>query len=402
MMNILARILSHGFAIGVVVILAVVFIYRGELFPGTELPAFLYPGKPTQTEGEVPAGDVERVEPAAEIARPAVVDDAETAQEEPQVEIAAVEPPAETAPVEAPAEAAVEAEAPTEAAPMEAPAEVAVEEPPAEAAVEAPAEVAVEKPPAEAAVEAPAEVAVEEPPAEAAVEAPAEVAVEEPPAETAEEAPAEVAVEEPPAEAVVEEPQVETAALEAPAEAAAVEPQAETVPQAAVESAVIAPAESMQPVEGAQDTVSPATDDSAAEVVATISPPEKAAAAVSQGVETQIQPAGTANPYQLLAAAREAFWRHDYANADKNYRDLIALEPDNPDGYGELGTMYFAQGKWEQAAEAYYDAGTRLVVEGRIQQAEVLVQVIRGLNGNQADELAEQIAAARTANTGTR
>jgi tetratricopeptide (TPR) repeat protein len=318
MMNILARILSHGFAIAVVVILAVVFIYRGELFPGMKLPAFLYPGTPAETESEIAAADVEREEPA--------------------VEIAAVEAPAEAAP-----------EAPAEEAP--------VEEPPAEAA-------AVEMP-EEAAPEAPAEEApVEEPPVEAAPETPAEEApVEEPPVEAAAvEMPEEAAPEAPPTEAPVEEPAEEAAAVEMPEEAA---------PEAPAEEA---PAEE---------------------------PAVEIAAVVPQEAEASIRPRKTANPYRLLAAAREAFWKRDYARAETSYRELIALEPDNPDGYGELGNMYFAQGKWEQAAEAYYDAGTRLVVQNRIQQAEVLVQVIRGLNGDQADALAEQIAAARTANTGT-
>ena len=42
-MNNLARIVSHGFAIVVVVILGIGFIYRGQLFPDLELPDFLVP-----------------------------------------------------------------------------------------------------------------------------------------------------------------------------------------------------------------------------------------------------------------------------------------------------------------------------------------------------------------------
>jgi tetratricopeptide (TPR) repeat protein len=345
MMNILARILSHGFAIAVVVILAVVFIYRGELFPGMKLPAFLYPGTPAETESEIAAADVEREEPAVEIA--AVEAPAEAAPEAPAEEAPVEEPPAEAAAVEMPEEAAPEA--PAEEAP--------VEEPPVEAAPETPAEEApVEEPPVEAAaVEMPEEAAPEAPPTEAPVE--------EPPVEAAAvEMPEEAAPEAPPTEAPVEEPAEEAAAVEMPEEAA---------PEAPAEEA---PAEE---------------------------PAVEIAAVVPQEAEASIRPRKTANPYRLLAAAREAFWKRDYARAETSYRELIALEPDNPDGYGELGNMYFAQGKWEQAAEAYYDAGTRLVVQNRIQQAEVLVQVIRGLNGDQADALAEQIAAARTANTGT-
>ena len=98
--------------------------------------------------------------------------------------------------------------------------------------------------------------------------------------------------------------------------------------------------------------------------------------------------------YELLAAAREAYWLRDYEGAEVFYRQLIKVEPDNPDGYGELGNMYFSQGQWEQAAAAYYEAGVRMVNEGKAEQARQLVDVIRGLNGGQADELEKQVDAA--------
>ena len=99
-------------------------------------------------------------------------------------------------------------------------------------------------------------------------------------------------------------------------------------------------------------------------------------------------------PYELLAAAREAFWLHQYDDAEKNYRALTELQPDNPDGYGELGNMYFAQGRWDEAAAAYYEAGARLVKEGRLESARELVKVIRGLNGKQADDLEKLVSSA--------
>ena len=56
--------------------------------------------------------------------------------------------------------------------------------------------------------------------------------------------------------------------------------------------------------------------------------------------------------------------------------------------------MYFSQGKWDESAAAYYQAGTRLLAEGLVQQARQMVEVIRGLNGPQADDLEAQIDAA--------
>jgi tetratricopeptide (TPR) repeat protein len=101
------------------------------------------------------------------------------------------------------------------------------------------------------------------------------------------------------------------------------------------------------------------------------------------------------NTYRILAEAREAYWLRDYETAESLYRQLTTMEPDNPDGYGELGNMYFSQGMWELAASAYFEAGTRLVKEGQLEQARQLVDVIRGLDGTQAEELNKRIAAAQ-------
>jgi tetratricopeptide (TPR) repeat protein len=98
-------------------------------------------------------------------------------------------------------------------------------------------------------------------------------------------------------------------------------------------------------------------------------------------------------PYEVMAKAREAFWLRDFELAEQQYRKLTLLEPDNPDGYGELGNMYFSQGKWEESAAAYYQAGTRLLNEGMVQEARQMVDVIRGLKGSQADDLEAQIDA---------
>jgi tetratricopeptide (TPR) repeat protein len=108
-------------------------------------------------------------------------------------------------------------------------------------------------------------------------------------------------------------------------------------------------------------------------------------------------PAAAGNPYALLAAAREAYWLRDYAAAEQNYQALINLEPGNPDGHGELGNMYFSQGKWELASAAYFEAGKRLADEGLVGQARQLVDVIRGLQGTQADALEQYLASAGAA-----
>ena len=122
--------------------------------------------------------------------------------------------------------------------------------------------------------------------------------------------------------------------------------------------------------------------------------PETPADAPQQAAESGTQ---GQSAYRLLAAAREAYWLRNYDIARKHYQSLIELEPANPDGYGELGNMYFSQGKWSEASAAYFEAGKRLADEGIHEQAMQLVDVIRGLQGAQGDEL-EQYVRDRQAN----
>jgi len=117
------------------------------------------------------------------------------------------------------------------------------------------------------------------------------------------------------------------------------------------------------------------------------------ASTVAEAPAAALESGAGKSAYESLAAAREAYWLHDYEGAENHYRLLIDLEPDNPDWYGELGNMYFAQGQWEQAAAAYYEAGVRLLNDGMVAQARKMVNVIRGLNGAQADDLETQINA---------
>ncbi len=59
-MNLLARILSHGFGLAVVALLILVLMYRGDLFQEGELPEFLtFKNQPGSAE-EAGSGAVDR------------------------------------------------------------------------------------------------------------------------------------------------------------------------------------------------------------------------------------------------------------------------------------------------------------------------------------------------------
>jgi len=336
-MKLLARILSHGFAIAVVMLLAIGLIYRGELFPEYDLPEFLDIGKLANQQKESTIGRVDRdvVEaqpeaPAGKQDQPAMQDDitagtGETDQDGGQAEEGI---------------AAADAQEPGLAE-----AEVTLQEPAAQDSL----------PPSPGSeTEAPSVVEEEETGTQEMQTATGTVVPL--PDETGEQPAAEVPdVDEPPVD-------------ESAAETAAGLPVSDDLPGDVVEST--------EPAAASPESDAVIPEDTAAAVEAS-KPQEKA--------------------YQLLADAREAYWLRDYDTAESKYLALTRLEPGNPDGYGELGNMYFSQGKWDQAATAYYAAGVRLVGQGLLDQAEELIAVIRGLNGANADDLEQKIADARSA-----
>ena len=176
-------------------------------------------------------------------------------------------------------------------------------------------------------------------------------------------------------------------------------PAAVTAGDDAAESASLIVVEEMEvpaPEAEAAPEAAPAPEAVIAPDVAGIAAPEPVAASeeAAQDPASQVEADEAISYYQMLASAREAYWLRDYQTAEGFYRRMIADDPDNPDGYGELANMYFNQGNWEAAASAYYEAGSRLVKSGLLAPARELVDVIRGLNGPQADALEQEVQAA--------
>jgi hypothetical protein len=330
-MNLFARIVSHGFALAVVALLALGLVYRGELFPEWELPGFLA------------LGDRTAAEQATGVAPP-------------PVKVTG----AETSVTEQPATEAMTGPAATEAV-TPPPAGTGTGEPTVEAA-------------GTATGTALTETQTEEPAAGAAAPATTTSEPVEPEAAPVEE---EARPAEPAPVAVAEQAPVTTGQM----------------PTGDIDVGTAAA--------GRAGETQPADETTAAEPASTTDETMSSAGTASgePAAAADTTPAATAavTPYRVLAAAREAYWLRDYAVAEQKYQELIALDPDNPDGYGELGNMYFSQGDWEKAAATYYEAGTRLAAQGMYDRARQLVEVIRGLNGEQADELEQQIGDAESA-----
>ena len=92
--------------------------------------------------------------------------------------------------------------------------------------------------------------------------------------------------------------------------------------------------------------------------------------------------------------ARKAFYQRKYDLSEQNYQKVIDSTEDNVDAYGELGNVYFNQGKREQAASAYFEAAAILVRQGKVNRARSLMGLLRHLDKSKAGELQKLIDSA--------
>ena len=85
------------------------------------------------------------------------------------------------------------------------------------------------------------------------------------------------------------------------------------------------------------------------------------------------------------------FYQRQYELSEQSYQDVINNTTDNFDAYGELGNVYFNQGKKEAAAMAYFEAASILVRKGQIRRAKSLMGLLRHLDKNKANDLQKLI-----------
>lgn len=109
---------------------------------------------------------------------------------------------------------------------------------------------------------------------------------------------------------------------------------------------------------------------------------------VDEDVPTTEAPPGKLD---LLTEARTQYWNGDLEAAVKAYNELIRYYPNEPDFPGELGNIYYQQGKQDLAAQAYYKAALLLLQQREYERAERLYEVLNALNKKLADELERQL-----------
>ncbi|HAJ91776.1 MAG TPA: hypothetical protein DCO71_04005 [Gammaproteobacteria bacterium] len=416
-MNLLARILSHGFALVVVVLIAITLMYRGDLFPEWDLPEFLVVEDKSGTGTDAAPATVDRALPEAVTTSPEAT--TEVPLDAPEVEVPEVVAPEIEAPeVEVPEVVAPEIETPQVEVPevevtgeiltqdVVLPVDVVVPDTVDESPEISPAaaeedELAVPKVMlAEPVVAAPSAAVtesavvteqIESPLADRALSMPvAEPIIDPQPESVAEEMSSTVTVTE--SEIVTE--QIESPVADRAPSISAAEPLIDPQPASVDEevSTAVTVTESEVVTEQLESPLADMAPSILAAEPLTDPQPESVDTAV-----TSLESKAGKSTYEFLAAAREAYWLHDYEAAENHYRRLIQLEPDNPDWYGELGNMYFAQGQWQQASAVYYEAGVRLLNDGKVVQARQMLDVIRGLTGVEADDLENQINASQVA-----
>ena len=99
----------------------------------------------------------------------------------------------------------------------------------------------------------------------------------------------------------------------------------------------------------------------------------------------------TSSESELLINARDAFHKGAITQSENFYLELIQRDNNNPDTYGELGNVYYSQGKWDEAGQAYYEAAMRLISDGKYNQVTYLQRVITGLNTEYAEKLSHHM-----------
>ncbi len=94
----------------------------------------------------------------------------------------------------------------------------------------------------------------------------------------------------------------------------------------------------------------------------------------------------------LWNRGRQAFWEGDYESAIESYRSLLQEEPMNPDAWGELGNIYYAKKDWARAVRAFGRAAAVLIQTNRVDEAEKILTVVRGIDPALATQLAAELA----------
>ena len=90
------------------------------------------------------------------------------------------------------------------------------------------------------------------------------------------------------------------------------------------------------------------------------------------------------------AAARTAYWQQDMKKAEELYKALVESS-DEADVPGELGNIYFAERRYEEAAAMFYEAGLRHLKGDNPVRAGIVMGPLSQLDREKADDLRQKM-----------
>ena len=139
----------------------------------------------------------------------------------------------------------------------------------------------------------------------------------------------------------------------------------------------------------------PAAADESTNATQTTQPPKYPTDDTAQSIATPPPAAAKINNGDIqtrLKDARQAYWNRDMAGAEARYKGLANDAPDNADILGELGNLYYAQQRMDEAAEMFHRAGVLLIKNGKPQQVMSLIGVLQSIAPNKAGDLRSRLS----------
>jgi tetratricopeptide (TPR) repeat protein len=73
------------------------------------------------------------------------------------------------------------------------------------------------------------------------------------------------------------------------------------------------------------------------------------------------------------------------------YKDYLKSNSNNADAHGELGNVYYLTGRYQEAAQSYYDSAKLLIEQKQTDRVPALLPVVAQVNPALADELAQKL-----------
>lgn len=107
-------------------------------------------------------------------------------------------------------------------------------------------------------------------------------------------------------------------------------------------------------------------------------------------------PFGKSSNEAELNKARDAFAKGDVEASITAYQAYLKDDVSDADARGELGNVYYLNGRLPEAAQAYYDAAKLLIAQNHAERVPALLPIIGQVNPSLANELVQKMTQVST------